>query len=555
MNIIKKLCMILLAATMLIAGTACSGVEKQDAAETEKNAATPSAEPAEEPTEAPIEADFCESFTVSHTFSTHMVVQRGEYIRVWGWAPDTENGKKIAGDFAGVKAEALVENGEWTIIFKQKLDANPEGQSMRIYTDTQEEVFEDVLIGDVYIVTGQSNCAYQVSAYWQLETDDENHMSKEDVTKELPIRTCYNTQDTSYGNVEVRGSAEVGKDVKGKRIWKTASSSNVSSFSAIGYLFAYNYVKLTDGKIPVGLIEIDGNGRPLGSFLPNEVADEYGTDTYNKTLGYYKTTGVNAEWGRFLYNEYFAPYAKMAIAGMIWYQGESDLADNEANRYAEVWTAMVEYMRGTHNLINRDFPVYFIEFPPIYTQPSGYKGTNSWAYMDVGKIRGIMGSMVTKCGNVYQVQSGDLWTDRTFWNSLHPNCKGRQGRRLAKLVCALKGEAGVRLEEASGPIVSKVEFSKNGRKCTITFTNVGEGLKTSDGGDIIKGFLPLGSANTINLSGTVTAKIKSPDTVEITADSAMAGICYNSVTTYSFGNEITLMNSEGIPAGAFLYNR
>jgi hypothetical protein len=111
------------------------------------------------------EAEYAADFSVSRVFSNDMVVQRGEHIRVWGFAPESENGKKVTGEFKGMFAEALIENGEWCITFTSKLEADTTPAEMKIYTDTKEVVFSGVLVGDVYLVLGQSNAAYAVSTH------------------------------------------------------------------------------------------------------------------------------------------------------------------------------------------------------------------------------------------------------------------------------------------------------------------------------------------------------------------------------------------------------
>lgn len=567
----KNFKMVLAAVLALVLALAAFGCGTSDNKSDPKNTAgsatptsAPDATPTEEPTATPepdpdvmrkdpIDAPYASAFTVSKTFSKDMVVQRGERIRVWGWADESENGKKVSGEFMGMFAEGLVEDGEWVITFGAKLDANAEpGNDMRIYTDTQEVVFTDVLVGDVYMVIGQSNCAYSMTNHWQyIDKNDEEHVAQKFVDGDLPIRLNYNSFQTSYGNK--RGTTDLTKDIKAKTSWRKASKGTVSTFSAIGYLFAYNIVKLTNGTVPVGMIEIDGNGMPLSHFLPNEVADANGTDKWNESKGYYVGTGVNAGQARYMYNEYMHPFDKMAMAGILWYQGESDLQDSEAGRYAKAYCELMDYLRERHNLVNKNFPVYFIEFPSEYTRPANYTGKEGWAYMDFGKIRGIMGGMVTMRENFYQIMSNDLWADTTFWNSLHPNCKYEQGLRAAQIACAVNGDGGIKLEEASGPIIESITYSSDGKKATLKYKNVGEGLKTIDGDANVNGYNILTGVNKIGAK--ITGKIVGKDTVEITCERSMEGLAYNVITTYFFGKEINLCNSAGIPAGAFLLNK
>lgn len=557
-----KIFSIILAAVMLLGISACTGntdPKKTDAPAgdpTEIPTAAPTEEPTPAPTEEPetgidepLSLEYAEDFTVSKAFTKNMVLQRGEHIRVWGWADESQNGKKVSGEFMGMFTEAEIVDGEWVLTFRKKLDACADlGNSLRIYTDKKEVVLEDVLVGDVYMMIGQSNCAYSMQGHWSFvdKNDVEKHGQKT-FDKELPIRLQYNTLGSPTGLK--RGTEAVNKDVATKQTWKKATTSTASIFSALGYMFAADYCKATG--VPVGVIEIDGNGQPIGAFVPNEVAEQCQTDTYNASKKIYVTQGVNANEGRYMYNEYMYPFERMAIAGVIWYQGESDFTEALTAKYVDTFTALMTYMRGTHNLINKDFPVYFVEFPSIYPNTTG---ASQWAYMDIGKIRAKMGAIVLSLPNSYQIVSSDAWPDRTFWNSLHPNCKAEQAKRGSDIALAVNGEGGMTMEKATGPIIESVTYSSDGKTATVKFKNVGAGLKTIDGDSEVKGFMGLSAPNT--LSGTkVTAKIVGTDTVEVTSSAAMKGIAYNAISTNFFGETINLANSEGNPAGAFLLNK
>ncbi len=521
--------------------------------------------PTEEPTEAPTEpeteppivdipvgdtldAPHATQFTVSNVFASDMVVQRGEFLRVWGWADAAQNGSKVTGEFKGMFAEAIIENGAWEITFTARLEASAElGHTMKIYADGVSYEFSDVLVGDVYMVMGQSNCAYSVANHHAyVNTPDKG--GKTTLDYEAPIRLHYNSQNQTAGYPKW-GTAEVCLEVKSGSTWQKADSyADIQNFTAIGYLFAHNYVKLTDGGVPIGLIEIDGNGRPLGAFMSNEVAEAKGTDTYNEQLGYYVTTGVNGDAGRYLYNQFMYPFERYALAGLIWYQGESDLLQANTRVYAENFSALMTYMRGTHNLINKDFPVYFVEFPTIYEKPAGHVG--DWHYMDVGLIRAAMGEIQRILPNSHQIVSTDLWSDDTFFNNLHPNCKFEQSERAAILAAALNGEGGKTVAQGNGPILVSMELSEDKKTAILTYENVGEGLKTTDGGTAVKGFHIYRKNVTLNPRAELTATITAPNQITVTSSSAISGLAYNAITTNVYGVDINLCNSEGVPAGA-----
>ena len=497
-------------------------------------------------------------FTVANVFGSDMVVQRGEPVVVWGFADSRFDGGKVYGEFMGGEAEAVVTDGRWQMSFDEPTEANGDlGNNMRFFTATREVVLTDVLVGDVYFVIGQSNVALDMSAHWRYMDENAVDRCSRKASLDYPIRISYNTH--LIGNGVVHGSADTITDIAQKNTWKIATKAKLQNFSAIGYLFAWNFCRLTDSTVPVGIIEFDGNGRALGCFLPNELANQYHTDSYNAATGTYLVNG--GQEGRFMYNDYLIAYEGMSIAGILWYQGESDMAGTLMNDYPTVYKAYMDFMRSKHNTNNKDFPVYYVEFPPIFTEPSSYpdQGTYGWQYMDVGMIRGRMGSMILKDENFYQVESSDLWNDRTFWNNLHPNCKNEQGLRAAKIACAVLGEGGIDMEEASGPIVESITFASNNKSATIKYKNVGTGLTTSNGSTTVKGFQYGRNAN--ELTAALSATITGPDTVTVQLTGAAArlytitSIGYNCQTSWVFGEDINLCNSEGIPAGAFRINR
>jgi sialate O-acetylesterase len=366
-----------------------------------------------------------------------------------------------------------------------------------------------------------------------------------------PIRIHYNTQMQTQGYPKW-GTEEVCLEVRSGSTWQRADSyDDIASFTAIGYLFAHNYVKLTDSKVPIGLIEIDGNGRPLGAFMCNEVATEKKTDRFDKNKGYYVTTGVNGDAGRFLYNQFMYPFERYALAGIIWYQGESDLLQANTRVYVENFSALMTYMRGTHNLVNKDFPVYYVEFPTIYQKPANHVG--DWHYMDVGMIRAVMGQIQRVLPNSHQIVSTDLWSDDTFFNNLHPNCKFEQSERIATLAAAINGEAGKTVEQGNGPILVSMEVLEGGKKAILTYENVGEGLKTTDGGNAVKGFYLYRKNVSLNPKAELTATITAPNQITVECTASISGLAYNAITDNVYGVDINLCNSEGVPAGATVF--
>ncbi len=487
------------------------------------------------------------SFSVSRAFSSDMVIQRDEPIRVWGWAPESDNGKTVTATFAGQTAEGKIEDGAWLLTFEEGFAASAAmGNHMTVTCGDSKIVFENVLVGDVYMVIGQSNVAYGMNAHCI------NHglSLSSFADAKAPIRLRYNTLNDTAG-YPARGTTEVCEDVVNGRPWWTPTVSNIDQFTALGYLFALGVVEKTGGEIPIGIIEIDGNGQPIGAFMPNEVAGATDSDTLNQNSGIFVPPGVNGTHARYMYNHYMYPYERYAMAGLIWYQGESDYAKETADTFVDKFVALMEYMRSTHNLKNKDFPVYIVEIPTIYSKPADHTG--AWHFLDLGYIRAEMGSIPQKLSNSYLAVSSDLFTNDRYDNSLHPDIKDGQAARLADLAGSVCYNLTV-LDEAAGPILKDYAVSEDRKTVTLTFSNVGAGLATSDGGTAVKGLAAFNRVGGIIEDSSLSATITASDTVTITSAKSMYGVAYNFVYDNFYGEEINLCNSNGRIAAAFTFS-
>ncbi len=477
------------------------------------------------------------AFTVSNVFSDNMVVQRGEYVRVWGWADESQNGKRVSGKFLGTVAHTVIENGEWVLTFEEKWVANTSmGNTMTIYGEGVEHSFNDVLVGDVYMAIGQSNIDYNMQTHIANAASDEKGTLDENAL----IRLHYNGQDQTAG-YPVQGSDEVCQEIRSNSRWELPTKANYLRFSAIGYLFAEKMLKANGNTVPVGVIEVQASGMHLAGFLSNEVAEATKADTYNASKGIYEANGVNGLAGsRYVYNRYIYPFEKYAISGIIWYQGESDLHDENTEVYAERFVPLMEQMRETHNVIDKDFPIYMIELARCYDA--------NWKF---GTVRAVQGYIAAQClTNAYLIPASDF-LPRSPRDTLHPDNKWAITNRLAAVAAAVEYGQGT-LDASLGPVLISVELSENGKTAVLTYANVGEGLKTSDGSENVKGFVAISSnfISQFNLRATITA----PNQITLTSVRALKGIGYNVLVTNGFSatknDTLNLCNSEGVPAGA-----
>ena len=566
-----KICAIMLVFIMAMGVVACtSNVPEETEADTESsivsdgNNETESSETVTESTAAETdeneldlpetnlelgdEIEYADSFTVSKVFSSNMVLQRYECIRVWGWADESQNGKKLSATFMGEKADALIENGEWEIVFYQRYAANATlGNDLVVYgADVEKEyVFEDILIGDVFMVIGQSNVQYSVNEYLNAEPDLK--WTKDQLKNESIIRFNYNSNTQSEG-YPTRGTDEVCEDAINNYGWVKPDESNVGDLSAFGYLMAHQITELTNNGIPVGISQFSASGRPLSVFMPNELAESLGSDKFDEAQGIYIDNHYAHVETRYMYNHYMKPYEKMPIAGIVWYQGEAESNINLAPYFATRFTALMEYMRSTHNIVHKDFPVFFVEFPSVYRVQLP-DGSYSAQYLDTGRIRAEACMIPQYLSNSYVAVNSDLWDDKANTNNIHPYCKYEQAERVAELLNAVIYK-GITLEEATGPILDSYEMSDDNKTLVIKFKNVGEGLAIS-GGDELLGFGALQKNNTITDRVTLKIEITDKDTITVTSTKPFYGVAYNYIAGNFFGTDVNLCDSEGQPAHAF----
>lgn len=492
---------------------------------------------------------YAADFTVSKAFGDNMIIQRNEYIRIWGWAEESENGKKVTASYMGACADALITDGEWEVVIHSKLEANTnKGNDLKVYTDSKEVVFKDVLVGDVFMVVGQSNVQYSVSQY--LGNEPEPKWSVNELSPDSIIRVNYNSNTDSTG-YPVRGTTDVCEDVVTPNGWVTPDASSIMRLSAFGYFIAKQIVELTENKIPIGIIQMSANGRPLSVFMPNELADAMNTDKFDESQGVYIGKVHTHVVTRYMYNHYMKPYEKMPLAGVVWYQGEAESSKGVSSVFVERFSALMNYMRNTHNLVNKEFPVFLMELPTIYSKPADFAG--EWGYLDTGIIRAVQGMIPMSLENSYIAVGSDLWANETYADNVHPFCKYEQAERMAGLMNAVL-YGGTTMEEATGPVLASYEISKDQKTIVLKFDNVGTGLTTSDGTNVIKGLFSVSKKYTIETKYSIVAEITAPDTITVTSERAMCGVSYIAYPDDYYDTTVNLCNSYGKPvAGFFIY--
>ena len=185
-------------------------------------------------------------------FTSHMVVQRDKPIKIWGWA---DAGDKVSVTFGDKKAEAIAKGdaGRWEVTFPAR-QASAKPLALVAATSDEKVALEDILIGDVWVVTGQSNMAFPLGKVLQGDT--------ESAQANLPMLRLF--------SITSNEQSELQEDIRAEAIttdgWVVSSPENAREFSAIGYVFGSRLQQAL--QIPIGVIKNARGGASIESLVP-----------------------------------------------------------------------------------------------------------------------------------------------------------------------------------------------------------------------------------------------------------------------------------------------
>lgn len=390
-------------------------------------------------------------------FSDNVVLQRNAAVPVWGWADD---GEKVTVEFRGQKVSTTARNGKWLVRLEKLQAGGPD--ELRV-TGENAITLKNVLVGEVWIASGQSNMEWPMRASLAPETEIPKTAN--------PLLRLYTVPKLKAD--EPRDSVNA--------TWVECSPATTSNFSAVAYYFARDLAKAL--KVPVGVIHTSWGGSPAEVWMSHEVLASYKADiadaypaqlakyrealaNYEKEAAAAKTHGKpftkrrpGAPWQPTeLYNGMIAPLIPFAIQGAIWYQGESNAG--RAHQYRMLFADLIRNWR--HDWKQGDFPFLLVQLAPfmqIKEQPS----ESTWA--ELREAQALATKTLPKVGMAVITDVGDE-------KDIHPKRKEPVGARLALAARAIAyGEDIV----YSGPTYKSVEF-KDG-KAIVSFDHVGNGLE------------------------------------------------------------------------------
>lgn len=407
-------------------------------------------------------------------FGDHMVLQQNQSNPVWGWA---NPGETVTVDIYGQSHSTVADQqGKWEVNLKPIPAGGP--YKMNIEGNKSKFFFDDVLVGEVWICSGQSNMQ------WSLRNTN---------SAELAIMTA------KYPNIRLITVPQVGTqepqdDFDGA--WTTCTPETVKDFSAVGYLFGRRLHHALD--VPIGLIDNAWGGSSAEAWIRKDVMEK--KDQYAELMAWWKDKEINfdfdqeiadwekkvAEWEAMseeertprrpprprnimigqhrpanIYNGVLHPTIGYGIKGVIWYQGESNAG--RAYQYRDLFPMMIEHWRDEWGQGN--FPFYYVQLADFQAEEDE-PGDSNWA-----ELREAQTMTMDRLSNVGQAVIIDVGEGR----DIHPRNKQTVANRLARWALARDYKKDIQF---MGPTYSSMQV--DGHKVTITFNHVGKGLYAFD---------------------------------------------------------------------------
>ncbi len=401
--------------------------------------------------------------TLPNIFSDAMVLQRNQDNPVWGRAAAGEAVTVTLGE--QTHQTTADEQGEWSVTL-DPMPANAQPQTLTVAGDNQLSV-ENILVGEVWVCSGQSNMA------WTVQNSDDFELEK--ATADYPqIRMINFPRVGAQEPVWTHPGAN----------WMVCSPETVGSFSAVGYFFGRQLHQTLD--IPIGLINNAWGGSSAEAWVDRDLLEadpayQPMLDRWAAMTARYET--LQAQQDRSaqeqkelaglrrqitgnhnpsnIYNGVLQSHLGYGIRGVIWYQGESNAG--RAYQYRDLFPLMIQNWRDEWG--EGDFPFYWVQLADFRNETE-QPGESAWA-----ELREAQTMTMDKLPNTGQAVIIDIGEGR----DIHPKNKVDVGRRLARL--ALANEYGLDIAHDSPRFAS---MKKSGDQITLTFDHVGSGWRPFD---------------------------------------------------------------------------
>ena len=489
-----------------------------------------------------------------HIIADGMVLQRDIEVPIWGWA---EPGEEVAVTMADHKATAKADAaGKWLVRLPAMKAGGPHGMTVAGKNTIE---LKDILVGEVWICSGQSNMDMGIRSV--------NRGEQEVAEAKFPqirlFRIGYKTAPAPQEDVDAQ--------------WKPCSPDNIGTggffnvgFSAVAYFFGRELHK--ELNVPIGLIQSAWGGSRIEPWTPpvgfaaveslKDIVKTIDSATPNfdaavkktvedirtwlpgaeKTVAEGKPVAPPPAWPKHqlddmgqptgIYNAMIHPLVPLAIRGAIWYQGESNAPEGMA--YCDKMKALIGGWRKIWG--QGDFPFYYVQIAPLDGQAGLYK-----AYADDQLPRlweaQTAALAIPNTGMVVTNDISDL-------ADIHPKNKQDVGKRLALWALAKTyGRTGL---VCSGPLYKSMAIEAD--QIRVRFDYLGAGLASRDGKPLTWFAVAGEDHKFVDAQAVIDG-----DTVVVRSEQVPKPVAVR--FAWSMTAQPNLMNKEGLPASAFRTDR
>jgi sialate O-acetylesterase len=468
-------------------------------------------------------------------FSDHMVLQCDKPVPIWGWAPA---GETVKVEFAGQTKKTTADtNGKWTVKL-DPLKASAEPRELKV----GGLVIRDVLVGEVWLGSGQSNMAMGVNRARDYST--------EQAAAKLPLIRMFK-ENSAVANLPQ-------SDASGQ--WVICSPETVGTFSATLYFFGRELCR--ELKVPMGLINSSVGGTPIESWVAEEAqnqvpeikavlvkqdkvtvaVDETQVKAdYAKALATWKEKVAKAKAAGQkvprkpvdpldkakrkgnvggLFNGKIAPLIPYAMRGVVWYQGEANSHPGKGLLYQYQLPLLVNDWRTRWG---EEFPFAWVQLPNFTREG------DDWQLVREGMLKTLR---LPRTGMAITVDIGDP-------QNIHPQNKQDVGKRLA--LWALGDVYGRKVIATSGPLPAGHEV--RGSEIVLSFKHANAGLMAKEGA--LKGFVIAGE----DKKWTPAQAVIQGDKIIVSSGDVKKPLAVR--YAWSGNPDCNLYNGAGLPASPF----
>lgn len=390
-------------------------------------------------------------------FSDRMVLQQGKPVPVWGKAVP---GAKVAVRFQGQEVFATTDaDGRWKAVLAP-LKAAKIGEELKVASGQETRVIHDVVVGEVWLMSGQSNMAFLMSAISKtpeiLGSEKRAEAAKAPkgpsiVKAEADMAAANDPWLRTY-RVHTVSAERLREDAVSKEGWMVWNRENAGQFAAMAAYFGEKLRSALD--VPVGIVMCSWGGSSACSWISPEMLRSAGLNSFFPEDA--PEWGANLSPGR-LSNGMLRPVAPFAISGFCWYQGETEATETQnAFLYRQLLTHLIRDWRQVWH--EKDLPFYLVQLPPL-------NNGERWEIVRESQDVATREPKTAMIPTLDIVPPGDL----------HPKNKFAVAHRLADLVLA------DHYGKKTWPGLTRFARAEaEGGAMRVHFQG-GSGLKTSDG--------------------------------------------------------------------------